>query len=148
MTAVLDTDYRMFRVTFYAVKDATDGTVSLRLNADSGANYAYQDITADSTTVDGARVTGATAIVLDTDGLVDGSSAALFTVEVNKPLTTTPARTTSTASYMQATGPAINYEAVVGEWANTADLIDEITVLASAGSFAIGTRCVIEGAQP
>ena len=148
MTATVDTAYRMFRVTFFPVKDATDGTLSLRLNADSGANYAYQDISADSTTVDGARVTGATAIVLDTDGLMDGSSAGLFTIEVEKPLTTTPARTTSQASYMQTTGPALNYEAISGEWANTADLIDEITVLASAGDFAIGSRMLIEGAAP
>jgi len=148
MTATVDTAYRMFRVTFFPVKDSTDGTLSLRLNADSGANYAYQDITADSTTVDGAGVTGAAAIVLDTDGLMDGSSAGLFTIEIKKPLTTTPARTTSQASYMQTTGPALNYEAISGAWANTADLIDEITVLASAGNFAIGSRLLVEGVEP
>lgn len=144
----VDTAFRKFRVTVFVIKDGTDGAVQLRLNATAGTGYAYQDISADSTTVDGARVTGAAQIVLTTDGLMDGGSAGLFTIEIEKPLATTPARVTAQSSYLQATGPAINYEAIAGEWANTSDLISAINVLAGAANFAIGTRVLIEGAAP
>lgn len=138
----------MFRVTVFAIKDATSAFITMRLNADSGANYAYQDILANSASVVGARTTGATSIALHVDAQVENSSSALFTIEIEKPLATTSARTTSSGSYLDTTGATINFEALSGEWANTADLITTITILASAGDFAIGSRVLVEGAQP
>lgn len=141
-------DFTRFHLTVFAVKDGTDGRPLIRLNGDSAGNYIYQDITADGSTVDGAR-TGAnqTAYSLCTDNDMDGGSSGLFTVDIQKPLATLPARIQSESSYMQATGPAINYEAIVGQWTNTGSLISSITVLLLAdGNFAAGTRLLLEGA--
>jgi hypothetical protein len=139
------TDYTKFRLTLYVIKDGTGGDVGLQLNGDTGSNYAYERLSADSTSLVGARATGQTSIDLDPASAIQADNLGLFTVEIAKPLTSTPARTTSSAAFMGA-GPAIFFGAVVGEWNNAADLISSIAVLASAGDFAIGTRAVLEGA--
>jgi len=136
--------YTKFRVTVFAIKDGTAGSVSVRLNADSGANYAYQELKAVNAAVSAARATGQTSFIVNQ--AIGASQVALFTFEITKPLTTTPARFTNSSSIMDNAGtPAIELFKVSGEWANTADLITAITVLASVGDFAAGTRVIVEG---
>ena len=144
MTATVDTAYRMFRVTFYGIKDGTGGLVQYRFNGDSGANYALEYILANDTTVSAERKTGETQLAVRAIAFT-ANATGIVTIEIEKPLATTPARCTSSAAIISTN---IRYEADSGEWANTADLIDEITVLASAGNFAIGSRLLVEGVEP
>ena len=143
MTATVDTAYRMFRVTFFGIKDGSAGALLLRLNGDSGANYALEYIRANDTTVSAERLTGETQLAVII--AFTANATGIVTIEIEKPLATTPARCTSSAAIISTN---IRYEADSGEWTNIVDLIDEITVLASAGNFAIGTRMLIEGAKP
>jgi len=143
----IDTDYRRFRLTIYTVSGGTNTATWIRLNSDSGSNYAKQRVEANATTVGGARFTGQTAIQPINGGSLAANSSDIEVVEIEKPATGTPARWTSKSSYMNHTASAIVYEASSGEWNNTADLIDTITVVAIiASDFAIGTRVVLEGA--
>lgn len=142
ISAPVDTAYRMFRVTMFVVKDGTPGTPLVQLNSDSGTNYARQILTADSTTVSAARQTGQTSI--STSGLA-ASTAAVYQLEVSKPLAGIPARATLTMASLDS---SILYRAVSGEWSNTADLISSIDLSLSAGNFAAGTRILVEGAAP
>ena len=144
MTATVDTAYRMFRVTFFGIKDGSAGALLLRLNGDSGANYIIQGLLADSTTLTGDRRTAQTSIYAPYSTLT-ANNPAMFLYEIEKPLTTTPARVTFSSAVLL---PSLSVGSQSAEWANTADLIDEITVLASSGNFAIGSRMLIEGAKP
>ena len=137
------TDYTKFRLTLYVIKDGSAGVAQLRINGDTGANYAWQQLKANSTTASGARSTGNTSYHIANTSLT-ASLPALFTCEVSKPLSTTPGRITSSASVMVSS--AIEFVSQSGEWNNTADLISSISILASAGDFAANTRAVLEGA--
>lgn len=150
ISASVSTDYRRFRLTLYVLKDATAGEALIRFNADSGANYTWQLAYASATTAASSRVTGS-AYIPATGGQfnIAASSPALCTVEVEKPLASTPARTVgSTSLFADLTTDAVALTEVSGEWSNTADLISSVAIVASAGNFAAGTRLLVEGAQP
>jgi len=149
MTATVDTAYRMFRVTFFGIKDGTPGYGIIRLNSDAGNNYIYQRISADNTTVAGVRGSANAALRPMSAFDIAANGTQMWTCDIEKPLATTPARATSSGSiFGDLATDAICYESATNEWANTADLIDEITVLASAGDFAIGSRMLVEGVEP
>lgn len=140
------TDYTQFRLTLYVIKDGTASAVGIRLNGDTGSNYARQRITADSTTAAGNRTTGQTSAFLLEGFGVAPNGTALMTAEIAKPLTTTPARFTGQASaFGDLATDAVVYMANTQEWNNTADLISSISILSSSGDFAAGTRAVLEG---
>lgn len=136
------TDYTKFRLTLYVIKDGSAGRADLRFNGDSGSNYATQRVSGEGSTVTGARLTGQ-AQLRATYLSIGANSPALATVEISKPLSSTPARAVSQDSVFNTN---VLYTAVVGEWDNTADLISSITIFASSGNFAVGTRAVLEGA--
>ena len=142
----IDTTYKMFRVTLYSIKDGTAGALQLRLNNDSGNNYIYQDLTGDSTTVNGARATAQAQFVLTTGETMDDATAGTFEIVIGKQLAGQRAMLLSKGAYYHTTTPALNYEAVSGRWSNTADLISRIDLIASAGNFDTGTVAVLEGA--
>jgi len=133
--------YTKFRLTVYGIKGTSNGNILIRFNGDTGTNYAYQQLTANATTFPGERNTGQTS--LSHEYAVDTGSPFLLTVEVAKPLTTTPGRATYQLASMQT---SIMYEADAGQWTNTADLIASLSLSASAGNFAANTRAVLEGA--
>lgn len=142
------TDYTKFRLTLYVIHVAgSSGQIAMKFNSDSGTNYARQLLDADSTTVTGARATGQTECIL-VDGNMAPSGTALFTLEIEKPLTTTPARFTLSGSvFADLATDAVQYLSLVGEWNNTADLISAIAITISGGTGAdVGTRAVLEGA--
>jgi len=141
----IDTTYKMFRVTLYSIKDGTAGALQLRLNNDSGANYVYQDLTGDATTVNGARATAQAQFVLTTGETMDAATAGTFEIVIGKTVAGSAAMLLSKGTYYHTTTPALNYEATAGRWNNTADLISRIDLIASAGNFAAGTVCVLEG---
>ena len=137
------TDYTKFRLTLYVIKDGTGGLAQYRFNGDSGTNYALEYLLANDTAVTSERKTGETQLAFARAIAFTANATGIATLEVSKPLATTPARTTSSAAIISTN---IRYEADSGEWANTADLISSITILASAGDFAANTRAVLEGA--
>ena len=139
--------YTKFRLTLYFIQDAgvSGEPPRFRFNGDTGTNYARQGTSASSTTVAGARVTGQTSIDPAYSSSPVASTQGLITLEISKPLTTTPARVTAAASFMGA-GPAIVYNASSAEWNNTADLISSIAVYRASNEFAANTRAVLEGA--
>jgi len=151
MSVSVDTAYRMFRVTVYGI-NTTRQNMQLRLNGDTGANYAKQTVSASSTSVQGERTTGATGIFPypEASYAIGLDEPFLFTFEISKPLTSTPARIVSSGSWMDEPGgtpPAVvHYASTVAEWNNTADLISSISLTIGI-NFAIGTRIVIEGAE-
>lgn len=140
----IDTDYRKFRLTLYVIKDGTGGLVQYRFNGDSGTNYALEYILANSTTVSAERQTGQTQLSLARAISFTANDVGVETIEVSKPLATTPARVTASASIISTN---IRYEANVGEWNNTADAISSITILVSAGNFAANTRVLTGGSR-
>lgn len=146
ITATVDTTYRKFRVTLYAIKDASAAVIQMRINGDSGANYSQQSIIANSTSALAARTTQqAVDITLNQLG---ASQPFMATVDIEKPLSSLPARINVATSYMNA-GPDIVYEARGASWSNVADLVSEIAVFVNgSGNFAAGTRMVVEGAAP
>ena len=136
------TGYTKFRLTAYLIGDATTNKRPwLRLNGDTGANYADQALTVGDTIVNSARVTGQTKMVLGLNEIV--TTQALSLININKPLSTTPARMSSSLAYYPG---AILMECVESEWNNTAALINSISIVASLGNWAAGTRVVLEGA--
>jgi len=135
------TGYKFFRLTGYWVSDASAGAVDIRLNNDSGANYAYQRIQAASTTVSGSRATGQTAQRL-TPAFPDGSSFNSFSALIAKPAAGVKAQATAHVGFTQ-TSVAMELEGA--EWNNTADLITRIDVIALSNNFAAGTSILLEG---
>jgi hypothetical protein len=135
-------DWTKFRLTLYAIGDGSAKVVSARLNGDTGTNYARQQLGANSTTVAGERVTGDTDFNINSVATLGANQMMLCTLEISKPLTTTPARGTASVAY----NSTVVLEEFAYEWNNTADLISSITILSSSGNFAAGSRAVLEGA--
>ena len=141
------TDYTKFRLTVYTIKSTTANAVQFRLNGDSGSNYAFQRITADSSTVSVGRHTSQTYISFTPYTSLPINGTGLFVVSISKPLTTTPARAEVSSSYFgDLATDAVLLDTMTGEWNNTADLISSIAIITGTGDFAIGTRAVLEGA--
>jgi len=142
----IDTDYRRFRLTFFGIKDGSAGRLQIRFNGDTGSNYARQVLHATGASVAGARATTTSIDLNASHSNIEPNTAVTLTVEVEKPAAGVPARVTAKYAYMiEASGVA--HLSASAEWNNTANLIDEIIVLASATNFATGTRLVIEGAK-
>lgn len=135
------TDYTKFRLTLYVITSNVLAVQS-RLNGDSGNNYVRQRLNANGST---ASTVGAPSSSMFTGRApVTINATLLQTIEISKPLATTPARYTSSKAYISSEG--VEYESQAGEWNNTADLISSITLFASSGNFAAGTRVLLEGA--
>ena len=135
--------YKFFRLTVYIVNDASDKNILLRFNNDSGGNYSYQRISAGSTTVDGARSTGATFINLTSATLV-ASQDLSCSILVAKPSASVKAQAIAQVGY-QGSGDVIRLVLDGGEWDNTSDALTRIDIIASANNFAAGTSLMLEG---
>ena len=135
--------FTKFFLVAYIVNDANTKSLWLRFNADAGANYAYQYVSATGATVAGARVTGAAQVVFNTTAVLAASEAACIVIEISKPVAGEVARITARAGY----NATIIYEASAAEWTNTADLINRIDVLASSNNITTGTRILLYGSR-
>lgn len=134
--------YKFFRLSGYVVNDTSAKTASLRLNGDSGANYARQSVSAISTTVAGARETGQPSIGLGY-GSIAASGAATIAAIIAKPSSATKAQVVEEMGYEFSSGVALVLNG--GEWNDTSNLISSIALAPSAGSFATGTSFLLEG---
>ena len=125
---------------------ANDGnakSVTVRLNGDSGTNYDYQHVSANSTTVNGQRVTGTTSAVLNFLSL-QASEEMSATALIAKPSASVPAQSVSLAG--NDASPDLSL--IGGEWNNTADAISSISIQGSSGNLAAGTSVLLEGLAP
>ena len=141
--------YAFFRLTVFALKSSGTATVIVRLNNDSGTNYAFQQIAANSTTITGARSTTQSSVGLTDSAGWDTSqgTTAMFTALIAKPSATVKAQAIGMSNYPAGTPGNTSGELnlIGGEWANTADAISRIDVLNGSGDFAIGSTFLLEG---
>ena len=137
--------FQKFFLVCYGIGDGSSHRQLLRINNDSGANYAYQGLSADGATVAGARTTGATSINLHEWYPVKASSVGMTVIEISKPVAGEVARVTARAGGDPAAG--IAFEATAAEWTNTADVISRIDILNNTANFAAGTRILLYGSK-
>jgi hypothetical protein len=139
----LSTDYRLWRVAAYVVKDGTGGTLHLRLNNDSGTNYAHQYISVDSTVFTGGRVTGQSSMLFGGNTAIGANEHRQVSCLIGKQQTGSGAMMVTPPSAAKATNIEVDFVANV--WNNTADLVSRIDVLVFAGNLAAGTAVTLEG---
>lgn len=143
--------YRMFIVQGYLVKSSGTVTMALRLNADSGTNYAFQQITANSTSVAGVRSTSQSAVlVTDSSGWDTSQGAQMqFRVVIAKSAGGGKAQVLGQSSYPAGTpgNTAGELNLVAGEWPNTSDLVTSISLTPSSGTLEAGTSVVVYGVR-
>jgi len=137
------TPYDFYRCTFYIVNDANVKAGYLRFNADSGANYSYQQIYGQAASVGGGRTTGATQINPINIAL-EASETANFTLIVAKPAAGVKAQVVSQAG-VETTAPGIGLSLIGGEWNNTAAEITSVALVASSNNFDTGSSLLLEG---
>lgn len=135
--------FRIFEIAVEIAKDASAGSVRVRLNGDSGANYDYQQVTGSDTSVAASRTTGASGFIVTGGGVAANDFAAINAI-VAKPLAAQPAIGLFSVAETQG---GIRIAETAGRWNNTAGLISEITLLATLGDFAAGTAFVLTGDQ-
>lgn len=137
------TDYRMFRLPAFFIKDATTQTINLRFNNDSGNNYAYQTLLGDGA-LSGARQTAFNAIQMPSS--ITANSFALYRHQtISKPSATTIARVDGLVT--KIVGGAVVLQAFVGLWTNVSGLLERIDLLSVSGSLDTGSRATLGGAR-
>jgi len=134
--------YKFFRLTIYLVNDANAGACTLTFNADTGANYAKQRISANGATVAGARATGQTGINLGGFNL-SANDPFNGTVIVAKPAAGVKGQTIAQTSLEDSANIVMDVNGA--EWDNTADVISSMVLTKSSGNFAAGTTFLLEG---
>lgn len=138
--------YVMFRLIVEIIKDGTNGQVLLRLNNDSGGNYARQLLHGSDATVSGARVTGQSSINVNNN--IGAGLSATLDITIAKPIAGAPALVLYPQAYMDSAGtPALNLDHIAGIWSNTADLISRVDVLSETTNFAAGSIFILQGAK-
>lgn len=136
--------YRAVLIDAAYIKFVTaSGSIYLRCNGDSGANYAQQKITANGATVAGARLTAQAQINISNDNIGAGDDS-VSSILVVKSTAAAKAQMTWIEDH-EAGAPAPYLVLGGGEWGNTADLLSRIDLLASANSFAINTAITLWG---
>ena len=135
--------YKFFRLSGCVVKDASAADVLISLNGDTtNADYSRQDVTASSTSVSGARDTGASIVArrLSTGGL-GVSEAGSYVALIAKPSASKKAQIVA----QNGERATVTLGITGTEWSNTSDSVSSLAVLASSGSFAAGTSFLLEG---
>jgi len=139
------TPYDFYRITAYIVNDAGSAeVVSVRFNADSGANYSRQRVSANDTFIAGARATGATEIQVIGLGSVEVSKTGAFSAIVAKPAAGVKAQIVGQSGYDATAVASPLLELFGGEWNNTADEVTAVAVVATT-NFDTGSSFLLEG---
>lgn len=135
--------YTKFRLTLYVIKDGSAGNLRITLNSTT-SGYARQALIASGSSASAARVTSQANIEINALDSIGANQPALLTCSVSKPSASVPARVDGTLAMANSSGAIALDSSFAAEWNNTADLISSITILASSGNFAAGTRAVLE----
>ena len=134
------TPYGFYRITAYIANDANAKDVYVRFNADPGANYSYQTIDANSTTIAGARATGQAQVSATITDLAANGEAS-FVAVVAKPAAGVKGQMVGFAG--QNASPSLTLDGA--EWNNTAAEITSVALVASSNNFAAGSSFLLEG---
>jgi len=135
--------YTMLFIEFYGINDGNAKSLYLRFNGDStSTTYSYQSINATSTTIAGARTTGANQIVLSADTL-DASVWQEFTAICVKSTAGTAGQVLVQSAYDPAA--TIKLELDGAQWGNTSAPFTSVSVVASSNNLAAGTTIAVYG---
>lgn len=140
--ASIPAQYVMFRLRCQVNKDATPGSIVMTLNNDTGGNYARERLIGDNATVSSGRVTAQTSF--STSFSMDASTPAVCTYVVAKPIAGAAGLILTSIAL---TSTNLTLFELAGHWGNTADLINRIDILASAGNFDTGSIFILEGSK-
>jgi len=135
------TPYDFYRVTAYFANDANTKDVYLRFNGDSGANYTSQAINANSTSIAGARASGAAQVNLMALGTMGASENGGTSIIVAKPAAGVKGQAVGVTG--QNAAPIL--ELTGAEWNNTTDEITAVSIVASSNNFDTGSSFLLEG---
>lgn len=139
--------YRQFRLIANIEKDGSASAIGLQCNGDSGGNYSRTSFRAHSAT----RVTS-TDVAQDrvaTLAAVGAGDRQLIQFMIEKVIAGQEA-TIGAESSVQSDGDGdagVQFEIIGGEWTNTTDLLESLTVLATSGDFASGSQFMLEGSK-
>lgn len=140
----ISTDYRMFEMVGWTLKDANTGQYQIRFNNDGGSNYNYELVNAANTSFGATQRTAAYTGILNSPGS-DASTAGAIVATFSKPITSVRAGLVALWSYI--TSAAIVAELTGGDWMNTADQITRVDLLAISNNLATGSTITLGGAR-
>lgn len=143
-----DTTYVIFEIVAYLIRDATDGDFGIRLNNDSGANYNCEMVVNANAgfTVIGAAGIGATSLRFGPTP-VNATNAACLYATLTKVTAAARAVAVGHMGYTDSSNNALASGFTAWEWANTADLISRIDIIALTNSMIGGSRIAIGGGR-
>lgn len=133
--------YQFFRVMVMTSRSGGTHNVQYRFNGDSGSTYAYQRVSATSTTVSGVRGTSQTDLTLNPAMSTASNEWGLFSMLIAKPAAGLKAQVVTAGGNDAA--PELSLTGA--EWANTSDALTSITLFPSSGDFAAGSSFLLEG---
>ena len=118
---------------------ASVGTIKLRLNNDSGANYDEQLIEVSGLTHPGGRSSGVTEMRLG------GSTGIVTTINTDVILAVkSGAFRVAVAEYGGTEGPGISLDVQANDWTNTVDNITEMNIFTGvANDIGVGSRVLL-----
>lgn len=127
--ASLDSNFRIFRVTFHIIPAASTG-LWIRLNNDTAGNYTQQALSVNGTTPSAFRLSSSVAIDLN-HGATSGSPH-MGTVLISKITSNLAARITMHLSTDVTTTSLLHLDGAT--WNNTASLINRIDLIGNGGN--------------
>jgi hypothetical protein len=120
--------FRMFRLSYYLTHVGGSTSSRIRLNNDSGTNYAFQLVSGDGATVTGQRQASITSF----PGSLEAAIPALGQWIIAKPSTGVEGYMTGNVAYHNPT--TVRTGNIAGSWNNTASLINRIDVVILNGT--------------
>lgn len=144
----IDATFVMFEVVAWWKRDANAGTIGLRINNDSSANYNTTEMVC-ATDIGNPTVksqAGITYLPLHyNDTLGNGTGSAYATLA--KPLPSTRGVGSVTAGYVVTGGSPVQCSAAAWDWDNTTEMIARIDIISVTNNMDTGSRVTIGGGR-
>ena len=140
----IDTANKMFRLSYFVLKDATPADLNIRFNNDVGANYDYERLDGAGAAVNAARVAAQTLIDLDARGAIAANGRNTGEVLVAKQQAGDEAMIVASHVF-DKNGDAEVSGHIAAIWNDTGALISRIDLLVGAGNMDTDTVAILEG---
>ena len=141
ITLGLPSMYRMFILDMYLIKDGSASDAYLRINGDTGSNYAWQRLTAQDSTINGGRA--ATSYQSISNTVIAANQELASEIIITKSVAGQEAQMLISSTIEIAAG--VSLEMYSGEWGNTADLLSSLLIVTSSGNFDVGSSFTLYG---